>query len=116
MEPIISPWIIYAVYLTNKINTVAVMFSLILGTCMITALAMYFSGDPEDSDTAKKFIKKAWIPLAVCLAVLVIVPDNQTMMSMIVVQYITPDNINVVQGNIVDFVGQIMQAVKENVK
>lgn len=113
MEPIISPWIIYAASLARKINIIAGILSLILGTCMFVALAMYSA---DDSDAVEKFIKKAWIPLAVCLAVLAIVPDNQTMMSMIVVQYITPDNINVVQGNIVDFVGQIMQAVKENVK
>ena len=36
-------------------------------------------------------------------------------MTMLALQYVTPDNIQAVQGNIVDFVGQIAEAVK-NVK
>jgi len=116
MEPIISPWIIYTVSLAGKISTVAAILAVILGTCLAVTLVMYIVEYHEEDDTAKKIFKKTLIPFAVCVAVLVFVPDRTTMMSMIVVQYITPDNISAVQGNVLDFVGQIVQAVKENVK
>lgn len=113
MEPVISPWIIYAVSLVSKIGIVATIAAIILGTGMLLACAPYFL---DDSDPAGEFLKKAWVPFAICIAVIVLVPDEKTLMTMIAVQYITPDNISAVQGNVVDFVGQIAQAVKENVK
>jgi sulfite exporter TauE/SafE len=114
MEPIISPWIIYVVSLADKISTVAIVTAFIIGTAM--AFAALHVLTEENSESAKSFFKKACIPFIVCITIVIFVPDKQTMMTMVAVQYITPDNISVVQGNVVDFVGQIAQAVKENVK
>jgi hypothetical protein len=35
------------------------------------------------------------------------------MITMLAFSYITPENVQLVQGNIADFITQIMQAVKE---
>lgn len=41
-----------------------------------------------------------------------VIPDKETCLAMLAVYYITPDNIQTVQGNIVDFVEQLANAVK----
>lgn len=110
MEPIISPWIIYAVSLAGKINTIAFVGAFILGVVIFIAGAMYLM---EDAKEAKGFIKKAWIPFAICMAMAILVPEKSVLLAMVAVQYITPDNVQAVQGNIVDFVGQIAQAAKD---
>jgi hypothetical protein len=110
MEPIISPWIIYAVNFAAKISVIATIAAFIIGTAMTLACFLFFL---EDSKSAGSFLKKAWIPFAACVAIIIFIPDKETLMTMIAVQYVTPDNISAVQGNIVDFVGQIAQAVKD---
>lgn len=110
MEPVISPWIIYAVNLADKISTIATVAAIILGIGTIYAGMEWVV---ERSDEAKGIVKKMWIPFAICMAIIIVVPDEKTLMTMIAAQYITPDNINAVQGNVVDFVGRIAQAVKD---
>lgn len=110
MEPVISPWIIYAVNLAGKISTIATVIAMILGVGTMYASMEWIIGK---SDKAKGIVKKMWIPFAICMAIIIVVPDEKTLMTMIAAQYITPDNISAVQGNIVDFVGQIAQAVKD---
>ena len=110
MEPIISPWIIYAVNLAGKISTLAAVTAIILGVVIMYASMEWIIGK---SDKAKEIVKKMWIPFAICMAIIIVVPDENTLMTMIAAQYITPDNISAVQGNMVDFVGQIAQAIKD---
>lgn len=110
MEPIISPWIIYSVSLAAKIGTVAIVVAIVLGAAMLLAFLPFLM---EGSECASSFLKKAWVPFAVCIAIIIFIPDKETLMTMIAVQYITPDNISAVQGNVVDFVGQIAQAVRD---
>ena len=63
----------------------------------------------------KRYIKigKYLIVIFAVLSFLaVVIPDKETCLAMLAVYYITPDNIQAVQGNIVDFVGQLANAVK----
>jgi hypothetical protein len=110
MEPVISPWIIYAVNLAGKISTVATVTAIILGIGILLAGMEWIV---EQSDEAKGIVKKTWIPFAICMVIIIVVPDEKTLMTMVAAQYITPDNISAVQGNVVDFIGQIAQAVKD---
>ena len=40
------------------------------------------------------------------------IPNKETMITMIAASYITPDNIQMTQGNIVEFIKQISEAVQ----
>ena len=52
-----------------------------------------------------------WL-IAVATTILVFVPNQKVLVTMLACALITPDNIQTVQGNIVDFIGQIVDAVK----
>lgn len=110
MEPIINPWIIYIVSFLDKVNFLAFLMAFLLGIGMAISCMMYLI---EDIEEAHKFLNKCKWPFIMSLAAIIVIPDRNTMLTMLAAQYITPDNIQVVQGNIVDFVGQIAQAVKD---
>ena len=60
-----------------------------------------------------KYIKISLIVTCVSGLLYIFIPDKQTMISMITVSYITPDNINITTDYVVDLVQRISEAVKE---
>lgn len=109
MDPIISPWIIYALAVFDKLYFTCMMLLICCGT--ISPLLAIFS-DVEYSERMMKYAKKLAIVSAICALALIIVPDKDTLIAMLAAAYITPDNIQAVQGNIIDFVQQIIKATK----
>lgn len=109
MEPIISPWIIYAIDVANKVYMLAALVTLLsIAVTVISGVCII-----EDDDiTAKKAFKYSVMALIVAVPILILIPSKDTMFTMLALHYVTPDNVQVVQGNIIDFVGQIAQAVK----
>ena len=80
----------------------------------IMILSIEYSMVIYESDK-KRYIKigKYLIVIFAVLSFLaVVIPDKETCLTMLAVYYITPDNIQAVQGNIIDFVGQLANAVK----
>lgn len=59
-----------------------------------------------------KYAKISAIVAVTCAVVLIIVSSKDTLIAMLAATYITPDNIQAVQGNIIDFVKQIVKATK----
>lgn len=112
MEPIISPWIIYALHVFDKVYFTC---EISLMCCGIISPLLVMAGEMEGSECMLKYAKILAIVAAVCALVLIIVPNKETLIAMLVTTYITPDNIQVVQGNIIDFVQQIIKATK-NIK
>ena len=109
MEPIISPWVIYAVQLLDNLRDVAmILFVLSVIASVILALPMIL----DDEDLPKKYLKKAVIIAAICGGMDIMIPNKETMITMIAASYITPDNIQMTQGNIVEFIKQISEAVQ----
>ena len=107
MEPIISPWIIYGVSVLTKLGVaIHVLLFLFLTALLLTLPAM-------DAEGIEKWRKRFAIGVLVFGFLDILMPDKDTMLTMLALQYVTPDNIQAVQSNIVDFVGQITQAVKD---
>ena len=121
MEPIISPWILYWVSVLSNVNDLIGIINWLSIISIILAVAVhlvdymnYMNGD--ESVIMPNWIKYIKISLIVtCISGLlyVFIPDKQTMISMIVVSYITPDNINVSTDYVVELVQRIAEAVKE---
>jgi hypothetical protein len=109
MEPIISPWIIYALHVYDKLYFACGM---VLMCCVTIAPLLAIFGDMEDSEGMMKYAKILAIVAAICALSLIIVPDKDALIAMMATSYITPDNIQLVQGSIVDFVKQIIEATK----
>ena len=72
----------------------------------------FLDGD-NVSDDVKRVRTRALKAVAIFGAIEILLPDKDVLMTMLALQYITPDNVQAVQGNIIDFVGQIAQAVKD---
>lgn len=107
MEPIISPWIIYGVTVLTKLGAaIRVLMALSFVALLFTIPAM-------DAKGIEKWQKRFAISAFVFGLLDIFMPDKDTMLTMLALQYVTPDNIQAVQSNIVDFVGQIAQAVKD---
>lgn len=60
-----------------------------------------------------KWFKLSFIIFCVSCLLFLFFPDRETLLTMLTASYVTPDNIQAVQGNIVDFVSQIVNAVNQ---
>lgn len=107
MEPIVSPWIIYGVAVLTKLGVA------IRALEVLSFVALAFTIPIMDLKEAGKWRKRFAISAFVFGFLDIFMPDKDTMLTMLALQYVTPDNIQAVQSNIVDFVGQITQAVKD---
>lgn len=110
MEPIINPWIVYGIGMISKLSIVAFLAMII----SLVGMLIFVIGDaPFENDKQKKILKILLAIFLVATVFLVILPTRDTMLTMLALYYVTPDNVQAVQGNIVDFVSQIMNAVKD---
>lgn len=115
MEPIISPWLVYLVSVLTTINNVASVAimagSTIIVVCIIV-MSLTFNEDEYIWNKSITIMKITGIVMVVSVIIVTLIPSRNDMLAMFALSYITPDNIQLVQGNIVDFVKQIAQAVK----
>ena len=109
MEPIISPWVIYLFSVLTKLNTVAFTIAIFSwATIFFIALNKIIYGD----DMEIEFNYKNAIIVAIIATMLVIlIPDEKTMLSMLTLSFITPDNIVITENHIIDLVTKIMDVV-----
>lgn len=104
MTPIISPWIIYVLHLADAVSVLAGMT---LFGCVFHLIII-----GGDCDCDERTIRR-WLFIG-AIVVIVLLPSRKDMIAMIALSYITPDNIALVQSNIVDFVQQIVSAVNNS--
>lgn len=115
MNPIVSPWLIYLVSVLTTIShvaAVAIMVGSVVIVLCIIVMSLTFNEDEYIWDKAIKIMKITGIVMVVSVVIVTLIPSRNDMLAMFALSYITPDNIQLVQGNIVDFVKQIAQAVK----
>ena len=109
MEPIISPWIIYALHVYDNIYFTCRTL-MMCGFIIAPLLALF--GSMEEEKCVMKYAKISAIVAVVCTIVLIIVPSKDTLIAMLAASYITPDNIQLVQGNVSEFIKHISGAVQ----
>ena len=109
MEPIISPWVIYLFSVLTKLNTVAFTIAIFSwATIFFIALNKIIYGD----DMEIEFNYKNAIIVAIIATMLVIlIPDEKTMLSMLTLSFITPDNVVITENHVIDLVTKIMDTV-----
>ena len=119
MEPVINPWIIYWVSVLNSIGCtlscvicLSMVSSAIIGVIHLCDLSESYSNDLSFPNWFKYF-KFSIIVTCISGLICIFIPDKQTMLTMIVTSYITPDNLNITTDYIVKLVQQIAEAVKE---
>ena len=110
MEPIISPWVIYAVHIMESVRVVAIIMA--VGYTMILPLVWMFEDMNGGNEKFVTFMLRQKWYLIVSLVLLVVIPTKEDILSMIALYYITPDNVQAVQGNVLEFIRQISEAVQ----
>lgn len=107
MEPIISPWWFYLVGIVGYVG-----MALKIGALALGSLAVIVVLDCDEESTKKLCIWTGVIAI-VMLLLSAFIPDRQTAYTMLAASVITPDNIQAVQGNIVDFIANVAKSMQE---
>ena len=107
MEPIISPWYFYLVGTVEYVG-----MTLKIGAFILGFLAVIVLMDCEEEST-KKLCIWTGIVAVVMMFLAAFIPDKQTAYTMLAAGVITPDNIQAVQGNLVDFITNIAKSMQE---
>lgn len=119
MEPVVSPWIIYWISVLSNIGG-ALTFVMCLSIISSIILCVIHISDRSSCYSSKldfpnwfKYFKLSIIITCISCLIGIFIPDRQTMISMVVTSYITPDNINITTDYVVELVQRITEAVKE---
>ena len=131
MDPVISPWLIYLISVINSIR----IFAFILGLVFSIPLLIYFVSDffnyinedilfPYQLDEYEelkkrnsKQIKKYFILCLTFILVGLLIPSKETLITMLIANVITPDNINMsnelIKHNVQDYVNIIVDGINK---
>lgn len=131
MDPIISPWLIYLISVINSIR----IFAFILGLSFSIPLLIYFVSDffnyinedilfPYQLDQYEKIkeknakqIKKYFILCLTFILIGLLIPSKETLITMLIANVITPDNINMsnelIKHNVQDYVNIIVDGINK---
>ena len=110
MDFVVDPKIIYGLYLLTMFRDIAI--GMIFVSLIIIIAGIYSLNDYEEYEVdIKKWVKRGLISLGISFIPVLLIPDKNTCLTMLALYYVTPDNIMAVQGNIVDFVGKLAEAV-----
>lgn len=119
MEPIINPMFIYLVGFCQDLKFLLLSaFILSLIPTIIFMIATFLCvgcNDAENKEETKYYCKRTIVFSIISFVIwllFAIIPSRQTALAMLATYYVTPDNIQIVQGNIVEFVRQIVDAVE----
>lgn len=111
MDFVVDPRIIYGLYVLTMFRDIAIGMILV-SLIIIIAGSIYSLDDYEEYEVdIKKWVKRGLISLGISFIPVLFIPDKNTCLTMLALYYVTPDNIMAVQGNIVDFVGKLAEAV-----
>lgn len=109
MEPLINPWVFYYIEVLDRVST-----GIAIGMFACVAVATFSGMDYYDFDAtettkrrSKKMIKAAVILFLFFGLAQILIPGKRTMYQMLAARYVTAENIEAVQNNVVDFVGRI---------
>ena len=113
MEPIISPWVFYAVSVCSKINCVFGMLA--IASLIAIVFSILFNYVEEKSPQIWISNKTLVMILAVSLFISIVVPGENTSYKMIAASLVTPDNINMGKDALIDFIKDAAEAFASGV-
>ena len=109
MEPIVSPWIIYLFSILTKLNIVA--FSIAVFS-WVSIFFIFLNKIIYGDDLEIEFnYKIAVIVAVIATTIVILIPTEKTMLAMLTLSFITPDNVVIAENHIIELVTKIMDAV-----
>ena len=110
MEPVVSPWIIYLFSILTKLNVV-VSIATLFSWAAILVIGLYKIIYGDDMEIEFNF-KIAVIVAVIATIIVILIPDEKTMLAMLTLSFITPDNIGIAEDHVIDLITKIMDVVK----
>ena len=102
MEPIISPWIIYALPL---VDTLIAVLSVVSMFAMATLIVIYIDNIFFEA-TGTTIVKVIWAVFIISTLLAIFIPNKETLIAMYVANQVTPDNLNHAQEIITTIIKQ----------
>ena len=102
MEPIISPWIIYALPLVDTLIAVLSVVSMLA----ITSLIILYIDDDFREVMGIKIVKGVWVVFIISTLLAIFIPNKETLIAMYVANQVTPNNLNHAQEIITTIIKQ----------
>ena len=109
MEPVVSPWIIYLFSILTKLNVVASIATL-FSWAAILFIGLYKIIYGDDMEIEFNF-KIAVIVAVIATTIVILIPTDKTMLAMLTLSFITPDNVVITENHVIDLITKIMDAV-----
>ena len=123
MEPIISPWTIYLINLTYNISQLLLGITVICSALSFGAILVTILSDDEYEAEEKlcnkctKFLKYGIPTIFIAITINTFIPSRDTMIAMVVSNYITPDNLHganeAIKANLQDYINIIVNGIKD---
>lgn len=102
MEPIISPWVIYALPLVDALIAVLSVVSMF---AMATLIILYIDDDFREVKGAT-VIKGIWAVFIISTLLAIFIPNKETLIAMYIANQVTPDNLSHAQEIITTIIKQ----------
>lgn len=120
-EPIISPWLFYAVDVLGTIDTFTCIFLVILTVPFVLCFAGYlvsiYDDKADNTDREIEFIHKVFLVMfkLICFLVMlnICTPSNETLYKMAAAYYITPANVESVGESVDKIADKIVDKINK---
>lgn len=112
--PIVSPWVFYLIDTIS--NLFAALMLVVIVSAGTAAVAWLISLIGEEETIIKKWTKRIYPPLIVCiisLIIMVFIPSQETMYKMLVANFVTYENVETATDVIKDSVDYIFEKLDE---
>lgn len=103
MEPIISPWLVYALSLVNPLITILAVVAILAVTGLVIVYTDYDFYDERSSNE----VKVIWVVFIISTLLAIFIPSKNTLIAMYVANHVTPDNLSNAQEIITTLINQV---------
>lgn len=118
MTPVISPWVFYWMPICDKVSFVSTLFFFILCLSLVITCCYYFTDyECYDADELRRFklIIKTLIILTIITGLLAcFLPNEETIIKMIVAQNVTVERVDMVSDTVVTVYNDIMNLFRDS--
>lgn len=103
MEPIISPWLVYALSLVNPLILILSVVAILAVTVLVIVYTDYDFCDERRSNE----VKVIWAVFIISTLLAIFIPSKNTLIAMYVANHVTPDNLSNAQEIITTLINQV---------
>lgn len=103
MEPIISPWLVYALSLVNPLILILSIVAILAVTVLVIVYTDYDFYDERSSNE----VKVIWAVFIISTLLAIFIPSKNTLIAMYVANHVTPDNLSNAQEIITTLINQV---------